>query len=131
MHEFHAWVGLSDSPYEDDDARIIEVADELRQLVETADWETATFTLNNLNGTFFLNADGFANRRRDEAQLLDRLLAIVLEKLPGSWGVVYERDDEAQITPGSNAFLARVIARGVIVTRLDPFLSPCNPTIED
>jgi hypothetical protein len=131
LHEFHAWVGLGDSPFEDDTVRIAEVVAELRQLVEAAHWETAKFTLQNLNGVFFLNADGFANRRRDEAELLDLLLSIISEKLPGSWGLVYERDDEAQITPGSNGFLVRVIARGTIAVRLDPFLSPCNPTIED
>ncbi|MFF7367924.1 Imm7 family immunity protein [Streptomyces tricolor] len=30
-----------------------------------------------------------------------------------------------------NAFRVRVMRRGVVEERLDPFLSPCNPVIED
>ena len=42
-------------------------------------------------------------------------------------GMVNEMPDP----PGPNAFRVRVLARGRIVERSDPFLSPCNPVIED
>ncbi|HEY4867755.1 MAG TPA: Imm7 family immunity protein, partial [Candidatus Dormibacteraeota bacterium] len=45
--------------------------------------------------------------------------------------LLYERDDEMPVPPGPNAFRVRVLARGRIELRLDPFLSPNIPTIED
>ena len=58
-------------------------------------------------------------------------VAVASRKLPGSWGLIYERDDEMLDPPGPNAFRVRVLARGTIVERPDSFLSPCNPIIED
>jgi len=52
-------------------------------------------------------------------------------ELPASYGLLYERDDEARDWPGPNAFKVTVIARGTAAERFDPFLSPCNPVIED
>jgi hypothetical protein len=58
-------------------------------------------------------------------------LALIAEKLPGSYGLLYEQDDEMPVPPGPNAFRGRVLARGRIELRLDPFLSPSIPTTED
>jgi Immunity protein 7 len=71
------------------------------------------------------------HRRREEGGRLDLFLAIIARKFPGSWGLIYERDDEMPEPPGPNAFRVRVLARGTIAEHLDPFLSPCNPVIED
>ncbi len=127
MHEFHAWIGLSESTEESDHGALQRVVDELRDLVVDSTWHDAVFDLRNLNGQYFLTANGFVNRRREEGERLDLFLAIISRKLPGSWGLIYERDDEMPDPPGSNAFRVRVLARGKIVERRDPFLSPCNP----
>ncbi|HXT38297.1 MAG TPA: Imm7 family immunity protein [Chloroflexota bacterium] len=58
-------------------------------------------------------------------------LYFLYERLPGSWGLLYERDDETTAPPGPNAFRVRLLARGQIKEGTDPFLSPCRPTIED
>jgi hypothetical protein len=131
MHEFHAWVGLSESTEESDLGGLQGVVDELQELVADSDWHDAVFELRNLNGQYFLTADGMVNRRRSEGERLDLFLDIIARRLPGSWGLVYERDDEMPNPPGPNAFRVRVLARGKIGERTDPFLSPCNPVIED
>lgn len=131
MHEFHAWVGLADSPFEDDPDRMAAAIDELRHFVGTYSWPDASFDIKNLNGRHFFTATGYVNRRRDEGKHLDLSLSMICRLLPGSWGLVYERDDEMPDPPGPNAFRVRVIARGVIQERSDPFLSPCQPVIED
>ena len=59
------------------------------------------------------------------------LIARVNSDLPASSGLLYERDDETGDWPGQNAFKVTVIARGATLERFDPFLSPCNPVIED
>jgi len=110
MHEFHAWIGLSESTEESDLGGLQDAVVELQ---------------------YFVTAEGMVNRRREEGERLDLFLAIIARKLPGSWGLIYERDDEMPDPPGPNAFRVRVLARGRIVERPDPFLSPCNPVIED
>lgn len=131
MHEFHAWVGLSESTEEDDLSSMQEVIHELQELAAESRWHDAVFDIKNLNGQFFFSADGFVNRRREEGDRLDLFLSIIARKLPGSWGLVYERDDAMPDPPGPNAFRVRRLARGVISEQPDPFLSPCNPVIED
>lgn len=131
MHEFHAWFGLAQSPDEDDEAALSRAIDELGRLVESPQWHDAVFELRQLNGRYFLTATGLVNRRRAEGERLDRLVEFVADRLPGSWGMVYERDDEMPDPPGPNGFRVRVLARGGVVERVDPFLSPCRPVIED
>ena len=131
MYEFHAWVGLSDSTYESDGNRVGTVVSQLTDLIGDRGWTAASFAVPQFNGQYFFIANGSVNRRRAEAELLDELLAIIVGSLPGSWGMVYDRDDAMPFPPGPNAFRARVVARGTISEQPDPFLTPINPTIED
>lgn len=43
MHEFHAWVGLAQSPYEDDDDLLRAGLDELHALIAESTWPGAVF----------------------------------------------------------------------------------------
>lgn len=131
MHEFHAWIGLAESAEESDLGGLAEAVGELEELAADSKWHDAVFEVRNLNGQYFLRADGMVNRRREEGDRLDLFLAVIARRLPGSWGLVYERDDEMPDPPGPNAFRVRVLARGSVVERPDPFLSPVHPVIED
>lgn len=131
MHEFHAWIGLAESAEESDLGGLAEAVGELEELAADSKWHDAVFEVRNLNGQYFLRADGMVNRRREEGERLDLFLAVIARRLPGSWGLVYERDDEMPDPPGPNAFRVRVLARGSVVERPDPFLSPVHPVIEN
>lgn len=131
MHEFHAWIGLAESTNESDLGGLQDAVGGLRELAAGSRWHDAAFEVRNLNGQYFVTADGMVNRRREEGERLELFLAVIARKLPGSWGLVYERDDEMPGPAGSNAFRVRTLARGTIAERPDPFLSPCNPVIED
>ena len=131
MHEFHAWIGLSESTEENDLGGLREAVRELEDLAADSKWHDAVFEVTNLNGQYFLRADGMVTRHREEGDRLDLFLAVIARKLPGSWGLVYDRDDEMSDPPGPNAFRVRVLARGKIAERPDPFLSPVHPVIED
>ncbi len=131
MHEFHAWIGLAESTEEVDAGQLQEKVAELQDLVADSSWHDAVFELRALNEQYFLNVTGFVNRQRQEGERLDLFLAIIARRLPGSWGLIYDRDDEMPNPPGPNGFRVRVLARGKLTERQDPFLSPCNPVIED
>lgn len=131
MHEFHAWIGLSESPGESDLGGLEKAVKELQDLAVDSKWHDAVFDIRNLNGQYFFSAAGFSNRRREERERLDLFLDIIARRLPGSWGLVYERDDEMPSPPGPNGFRVMIVTRGTFSERLDPFLSPCCPVIED
>lgn len=131
MHEFHGWIALSDSAYEMDMRVVESVVDHLREIVDDSQFDSSRFVIENLNGRYFLIATGHVQRRRQQADVLEVLLSLIARRLPGSYGVVYERDDEWEEPPGGNAFKVRVLARGHLEERGDPFLSPCVPAIED
>jgi len=72
-------------------------------------------------GEFFVLANGLMNCRRDEAAALDNLLHDIATRFPGSWGLPYERSSDMEVPPGLGAFRVRVMARGEINVRMDPF----------
>jgi len=131
MYEFHAWFGLAETTSEMDAGHLSSALAELKLILGAFASPTAAAELIALNGQYFVSVDGFVNRRRNEGSNLDDLLVYLAGSLPGSWGVVYERDDESLEQPGPNAFRVRVLARGAVTEHSDPFLSPCRPTIED
>jgi hypothetical protein len=128
MYEFHGWFGLAESTEESDAGRLDALVDELRDRLAGLGWSTASARLEVLNGQPYLSLNGLVNRIRDEAADVDRLLGWVAGHLPGSYGLLYERADEL---PDPGSFRVRVLARGGLVERPDPFLSPTRPTIED
>jgi hypothetical protein len=128
MYEFHGWFALAESTEESDAGHLDARLDELRGQLAGLGWSTASARLELLNGEPFLALNGLINRMRDEAADVDRLLGWVARTLPGSYGLLYERADEL---PDPGSFRVRVLARGGLVERPDPFLSPTRPTIED
>ncbi|MEU7186289.1 Imm7 family immunity protein [Streptomyces sp. NPDC045369] len=131
MYEFHGWFGIAETPEEADAGSLSEGVEDLRSRIAVLQWATAEVQLKSYNGQHFLIATGLVNRRRDEAAELNDLLDHVAARFRGAWGLLYERSDDFIGQPGYGAFRVRVMARGALIDRLDPFLSPCIPTIED
>ncbi|CAK7287518.1 immunity 7 family protein [Streptomyces sp. RM1] len=131
MYEFHGWFGIAESPEEADAGTLEEGVAELQAAIDRIDWATGEAALKVHNGEYFVRTDGLVNRRRDEAEELDALIHFIARRFPGSWGLLYERSADMDHPPGPGAFRVRVLARGEVQDRLDPFLSPCRPVIED
>ncbi|MFI6782575.1 Imm7 family immunity protein [Micromonospora sp. NPDC050276] len=131
MYEFHGWFSLAQNPEESDAGQLRSIVEELAELLGGLRFPTVSAEIKWLNGECFLLLNGLANRRRDEAVAMRGVLEFVTRRLPGSFGLLYERDDDMPVPPGPNAFRAQVMVRGAITERLDPFLSPCRPLIED
>lgn len=128
MYEFHGWMGLAESTEEIDDGSLAARLLELSGWLAAIDWPTSSAHLEVHNGVSFFYVNGLVNRVRRETEEVYGLLTEVARLFPGAWGLFYERADEF---PEPNAFHVRRLARGVWTQLEDPFLSPCNPTIED
>lgn len=131
MYEFHGWIGLAESTEDIDAGNLETLLTELRAILDNIEWQTASLQFEYLNGQPFLRMGGLINRMRDEATDVDAIYSFVANRLPGSWGLLYERADDMPVPPGPGAFKVRVLARGKLRSHLDPFLSPCKPNIED
>uniref|UniRef100_UPI001E350C22 Imm7 family immunity protein n=1 Tax=Amycolatopsis bullii TaxID=941987 RepID=UPI001E350C22 len=122
---------MAETPEEIEAERFDESLKELRKRVSAINWASGEAALKVFNGLSFLTVNGAPNRRRDEERELTELLEYVAREFPGSWGVLYERSDDMDSPPGPGAFRVRVMSRGALHLRLDPFLSPVHPVIED
>jgi hypothetical protein len=132
MYEVHGWFSLAESTEEADLGGLAKIVSELRQLVDGASLPSLEAAVLTVNGQPYLTLTGLVNRRRRvEGTFVDEVVEFVRSRLPGAWGLLYERDDEMPDPPGPNAFRVTVLAKGVLSVRADPFLSPNNPTIED
>jgi Immunity protein 7 len=132
VYEAHGWFGLAETPNEADNGALQAKVDEIKRVIDENHWTTTVAaSIHALNGQHWLGLTAFANRRREEAAWIDELMRLIGDILPGSWGILYERDDEMPVPPGPNAFRVTVLARGIASRHLDPFLSPSIPIIED
>lgn len=131
MYEAHAWCGLAESPHDIDTGGLAAAVAELQERIGAVTWPSVSIDLRPINGQWFMTVVCHANRRRAEATFLDELFEYIASRLPGSWGLVHDRDDEMPEPYGPNRFRVRVLARGVLREADDPFLSPARPVIED
>ena len=79
-------------------------------------------SLNAANGSYYLHIGGFTNRKGAEAAEIEALYQLIGEIAPGSYGLLYTRDDE-NLEGYDNEFRVKVLARGQLKEQSDPFLS--------
>jgi hypothetical protein len=114
MYEFFGWFSLNHTTTgEGDDPEVVQAtAARLAPFLDPDAWPTSSAELRWHNGELYLVLSGLVNRRRFEAEAIDAMLDIISRDLPGSYGLLYERDDERTDTPGPDAFAVRRMAKG-------------------
>ncbi|HEV7975004.1 Imm7 family immunity protein [Amycolatopsis sp.] len=130
MYEFHGWFGLSEDTYESETDVLAALIDRLRSLVSGFTLPpTTVFEVGVVNGMYHLSVHGTAEReqRSFEAAALRETLSFLCRHLPGSWGLLHERCDEWTDPPGPSTYRVKIVARGGVSVRHDPFLSPLQP----
>lgn len=70
------------------------------------------------------------NRIQKRAEEIINLYQFIADQAPGSYGLLYTRDDE-DIEGYDNEFRVFVLARGIIQQKEDVLLSPFVPIVED
>jgi hypothetical protein len=95
------------------------------------DWPSGRAEILLQNGFHTLVLNAIPNRRRSESQDIDEILGVVIKDFKGAYGLIYEHDEQIETPNGHGVFSVKVIRRGECETRLDPFLSPTVPVVED
>ena len=130
MFEFHGWATIRESPSEVDTARLHTIIEELHEVRSCFGWQHAVLDLRSVNGEYQLSSSGLTNHRATEAGELHEFFNRVAQVAPGSYGLLFVRDDEDP-NGSSNQFRVWVLARGKFIEREDVYLSPFVPTAED
>ncbi len=131
MYEFHGWIKLVESTREIDEGGLEQKCQELQRRLNKLRWPSGKAAILLLNGLYTLTLNAIPNRRRSEATELQELLRFVTSEFKGAYGLVYEHDEDTELPNGWGVFSVNVIRRGECETRLDPFLSPRIPVVED
>jgi Immunity protein 7 len=131
MFQYHGWLVVWAAPHETDteyrDTHA--AADYLRGVLDEVADEPGLRDLRWVNGMAQCHFGGFSNHRNSTFD--DLLVGVhgVAKRAPGSYGLVYYRDDEDP--KHHDEFRVLVIRRGQLAEEADPFLSPTVPVIED
>lgn len=136
MFEFHGWFNIIDAPYFiEDNSPIGKITEQLKLRVNELEWgdgqNNLFINVRQMNGSVFLHVGGNKNHRGVIGTELNELLNWIAHEAPGSFGLLYWRDDEGNPPAGANNFQVKVMARGTVTTRFDPYLSPFFPVLED
>lgn len=130
MYEFHGWATIQESPAEADAGQLDMIIQKIQLKITEFAWGSGLLSLNAANGSYYLHVGGFTNRKGTEAAEIVALYQLIGEIAPGSYGLLYTRDDE-NLEGYDNEFRVQVLARGQLQEQRDAFLSPCVPVIED
>jgi hypothetical protein len=133
MYDVHLWIILRESTLESDQGSLGNKLQALREVVaETLPDAVPRSPIHALNFEYILQCSVSHNHRGDAHDRLLSVLAVITRTLPGSYGLAYWFDDEQQDTDGHSAkYNVLVVARGLVDSRMDPFLSPLVSVVED
>ncbi|EGF29226.1 Imm7 family immunity protein [Rhodopirellula baltica] len=128
MIEFHGWASISYHTHDTDSFKQDACWDALVAYV--ADMPNDFAKLQRYNCCDSLTIAGQHNHVGGYVIDLFRWIA---ENCPGSYGLLYIRDDEDSNRGGdfTNVFRVWRLCRGTLTEMDDPFLSPVIPTVED
>ena len=128
MFEFHGWASIHYHAHDIDFPKQDECWESLIAYVE--EMPNDFVRMRRYNGCDSLTISGQHNHRR---QYVIDLFQWIADNAPGSYGLLYVRDDEDHRcgVDNENGFRVWRLCRGTLIEMDDPFLSPAIPTVED
>jgi len=131
MFEYHGWITIQTSAYDEDTEKLRAAYRQIsEEIVSDLASSSGLANLQYINGTAQLHIAGHMNHRGTEGQKVIDHFHRVGQIAPGSYGLLYVRDDEDR-NGHDNEFRALAMRKGKVTEQHDSFLSPCIPTIED
>lgn len=131
MYEFHGWATIRETPHLVEEENLDKVIDSVKLFIKSLNWTSGgALDVRPVNGEYHMSVSGFTNHKGKDAEDVLSLYQFLAQNAPGSYGILYVRDDEDR-NGHDNRFQVLVLARGVLKEREDPFLSPYVPMVED
>ena len=130
MFEYHGWITIQESTSEVDEGNLTNLIEDIKDEIAKRFTSSGFIDLRAINGSYHLCLSGFTNHKAQEEKDIISLFSYVGERVPGSYGLLYMRDDE-DINGFDNEFIVYTLFRGSISLRRDIYLSPVIPTVED
>lgn len=130
MYEFHGWATIRETFEEEDAGNLELVFKNIQNFILELGWSAGLLKVYPANGTHHLAVGGFLNHKSFEAGEIIELFQFIADQAPGSYGLLYTRDDE-DIEGYDNEFKVYVLARGTLRRQEDVWLSPFVPVVED
>ncbi|MFC9711766.1 Imm7 family immunity protein [Paenibacillus sp. NPDC056933] len=130
MYEFHGWATIHETTEETDAGRLESIVKNIQDFISELNWNNGLLKLYPANGIYHLSVGGFLNRKTSEVKDIINLYQFIADQAPGSYGVLFTRDDE-DIEGYDNEFKVLVLVRGSLQEKEDSFLSPFVPVVED
>jgi hypothetical protein len=129
MVEYHGWITLSDSSVDGDDALTADIYNKVKSEIEHLAGTHREVGIKVMNSIPMVWLCGCTNHRSRDIEDVFTLFRFVGQWASGSYGLLYIWDDED--LRHENEFRVWTLAKGSMMERDDPLLSPCIPTIED
>jgi len=129
VYTCYLWIDLAETTEEADAGALAGKLTQLEKLMGSLVAPECESVIKQVNYHWVLQWAVSHNHRGDTEERFRDVLRWIVEHLPGSYGLVYIMDDED--AEYRNLFRVLVVARGNILERVDPFLSPRVPTVED
>lgn len=130
MFEFHGWATIHESTTEVDEGNLEFIVRSIQEFISGMNWNVGLLKIYSVNGIYHLSVSGFLNRKTSEVEEIIKLYQFIADQAPGSFGLLYTRDDE-DAEGYDNEFKVFVLARGSVRQNKDVYLSPFVPTVED
>ncbi|MGR6542094.1 Imm7 family immunity protein [Paenibacillus tundrae] len=130
MYQYHGWAVILESTSDDtSDEREINTLNRVKKYIEDLQPNVDVLDIKAINGQFHLWMTGLWNREPSSKFSPVELMKTIGVMAPGSYGMLYVFNDEHP--KHFNEFHVYVLARGNVVEKSDPFLSPFIPTVAD
>lgn len=126
MISYHGWLSLHSSDEDDDVSALYQ---NVKNRIESEDITNCSIDAKCFNGECHAWLSGCFNHKTGRHEQVMSVLNDMIECAPGSYGLVYVKDDEDEKC--NNEFQVLVIKKGKMHWQKDEFLSPCIPSIED
>lgn len=131
MYEFHGWIVIREKVNEVNTGNLFSISNTIKYQIEELDCGSSkVLDIKIINGAVHLYTTGLSNHKALDGDDIITLYENVAKIAPGSYGLLYIRDDE-DCTGFENKFRVIVLKRGQLIEKEDMLLSPCNPTIEE
>ncbi|MFZ5863010.1 MAG: Imm7 family immunity protein [Nitrospirota bacterium] len=129
MYQYFGWLRLREAEDGSNPGSLEEIFTKVETEISLLEMPQAEIGIRWLNGSAHIWLTGYANRAEPDREVIHGFVRKVISMAQGTYGLIYERDDESE-GEDSDFFVVLSIGRGGVQISRDTLLSPCSKKIE-